>query len=1254
MRILALALLFILGTAPAVLAQDSAEEDKGFLTTYLQDNLSGAGRDVQINGFAGALSAQASIQDMTIADDQGVWLRLEGVKLDWDRSALFGGRVDVTELTAQRITLSRLPEAQPSEITPEAQPFSLPDLPVSIEIGSLRAEELVLGASILGQPVGLSASGQLQLDGGEGRANLRATRTDGQEGTITLSASYANGTNQIDLAFLLSEGAGGIAGGLMGLPGDPSVRLTLDGSGTSQNLAAKLALDTDDTPRLAGTFTLASPSDAPGTFAADLDVSGDVTALFLPDYQEFFGPEVALRSRLIRDADGSTQLTGLTLVARSLTLGGAAQLDQNYWPETFDLTGTLANPAGGPVLLPVGGAETRIGHANLAVTFDSSKGDTWQLSLDGDALSRPGLTVDEFTLDGGGLIRAKSDSEPGLVSAGLQYSAAGVGFDDGGLSNALGDEMTGELRVVRLQGMPTVIDRLTLNGPGITLDASARIAPQSDGFETDTVVHLVTEDMARFATLLARPIAGSADATVVAKYAPMTNAMSAFVVAQTTDLRLGVERLDPLLTGKTQLSFLAERDAEGSRLSGLTLQGEAVTAEADISLSSGASSGTLVLSITDAALIEPSLTGPIQLAASGHQGLDGAGEIRADITLNQDRLTAETELAVGGFDAPLVINATGQVLDLAQYASVSGRDLAGSAELSLQGSALSDGSEFDVSFEATGQDLRAGIDIADRLLQGLAKASGRISRTGPSDFAVDGFVLEAPLVTVTADVTPTGNGASNAQFDLALADLGVLTPELSGPATAQGTAQRSAAGDWTLNVDGSGAGGISLAASGTAAASGDLNIDLNGQAPLALINAQIAPRSLEGVARFDLRVAGPPALASVSGTVSTSSARLSAPTLGQSIEGLDVTVNLAQGRAQLAGQGQMSGGGTLAVDGTTNLSAPYSADISIGLNQIGLRDPVLYETSVSGDLRLSGPLAGGASVTGNLLLGETQVRVPSSSVGFLGELPVVRHTGTPGAVAQTLARAGLTQSGSDSQSEGRSGPSYPLDIIVSAPSRIFIRGRGLDAELGGTLSLQGTTGNLIPLGQFDLVRGRLDILQQRFDLTEGYASIEGDFIPFVRLLATTTARTGTVINVAVEGPVSEPDVLFTSSPELPQDEVLAQLIFGRDISQISALQAVQLASAINTLAGRGGAGVVDNLRAGAGLDDLDVSASEDGTAEVRAGKYLTENIYTDLTVSSNGSTEINLNLDLTDEFTAKGSFGTSGESSLGVFFEKDY
>ena len=57
---------------------------------------------------------------------------------------------------------------------------------------------------------------------------------------------------------------------------------------------------------------------------------------------------------------------------------------------------------------------------------------------------------------------------------------------------------------------------------------------------------------------------------------------------------------------------------------------------------------------------------------------------------------------------------------------------------------------------------------------------------------------------------------------------------------------------------------------------------------------------------------------------------------------------------------------------------------------------------------------------------------------------------------------------------------------------------------------------------------------------------------------------------------------------------------------------------------------------------------------MRLGKYLSDNIYTDITLGSSGDTEINLNLDLTDEFTAKGTFNSSGETSLGVYFERDY
>jgi translocation and assembly module TamB len=257
-------------------------------------------------------------------------------------------------------------------------------------------------------------------------------------------------------------------------------------------------------------------------------------------------------------------------------------------------------------------------------------------------------------------------------------------------------------------------------------------------------------------------------------------------------------------------------------------------------------------------------------------------------------------------------------------------------------------------------------------------------------------------------------------------------------------------------------------------------------------------------------------------------------------------------------------------------------------------------------------------------------------------------------VRRTLDRAGV---GPDPDAAGDGAVStrpYPLDLTINAPSRIFVRGRGLDAELGGSLRLSGTTGDVIPIGRFDLLRGRLDVLGQRFALTEGYAQLQGDFTPYLRLVARTEARSGTDVSIIVEGPADDPQVSFESSPELPQDEVLAQLLFGRDLSSISPLQAVQLASAVATLSGRGGGGALEGFREGLDLDDFDVTTDEDGNAAVRAGKYISENIYTDITIGSDGTSEINLNLDVTDDVTARGSFGSEGESSLGIFYERDY
>ena len=219
---------------------------------------------------------------------------------------------------------------------------------------------------------------------------------------------------------------------------------------------------------------------------------------------------------------------------------------------------------------------------------------------------------------------------------------------------------------------------------------------------------------------------------------------------------------------------------------------------------------------------------------------------------------------------------------------------------------------------------------------------------------------------------------------------------------------------------------------------------------------------------------------------------------------------------------------------------------------------------------------------------------------------------------------------------------------------MFIRGRGLDAELGGNLRIGGTTAEVIPAGRLNLIRGRLSILGKRLDLTEGAATLEGNFDPFIRLLA--SARSGGYqIAISLIGPVSKPDIALSSSPALPEDEILAQLLFGRSVSGLSPVQVLQLADAATGLAGGSSqGGFLANLRQGLGLDDLDLQTDAQGNAALRAGRYLSDNIYTDVTIGGDGGAGVSLNIDLTPDITARGSFSSAGDTSLGLFFERDY
>ncbi|MCW1951228.1 MAG: translocation/assembly module TamB domain-containing protein, partial [Octadecabacter sp.] len=577
----------------------------------------------------------------------------------------------------------------------------------------------------------------------------------------------------------------------------------------------------------------------------------------------------------------------------------------------------------------------------------------------------------------------------------------------------------------------------------------------------------------------------------------------------------------------------------------------------------------------------------------------------------------------------------------------------GGLSLDMDGNYTTTTGVLDADVAARTQDLRAGPAVLDSVLAGLGRVSANVSLSEARRLRVDALDVVFPNLTANGNIATSGSDTT-AGLSVRLRDIALLVSDFSGPLVADITARQDAAG-WNVTGDATGPVGTAARATGRVSNGGQLDLGVVGSAPLALANMYIAPRQINGLAQFDLAVNGPPALSSVRGPVTISDARLAAPNLRQAIEDLNGTLLLAGGTARLDLRATSAEGGRLALTGPVDLAPPFQAALSAQLTDIILRDPTLYRTTANGLVTVNGPLTGGAEIAGTIDIGAAEIQVPSTGVSALGSLPEVTHLGPRMDVQQTLARAGVNLA-PVTQQDAAIGPDFPINLLIRAPSRIFVRGRGLDAELGGQLRLTGSLKNLVPIGRFDLVRGRLSILGQRFELNEGYAQLQGDFIPFLRLVATTEAATGTVVNIIVEGPADDIDVRFESTPELPQDEVLAQLLFGRDLSSISPLQAVQLASAVATLAGTGGnnGGIVGNLREGLDLDDLDFVTSDDGTAAVRAGKYISDNVYTDVTVGSNGTSEININIDIDRNFTARGSVGSDGETSVGIFFERDY
>ena len=1155
----------------------ASAQDKGFVASTLEQSLSGPGRTVTITGFTGALSSQAKLAELTVADARGVWLTLKGVTLDWSRAALLSGRVEVNELSAETIQIARLPQSPPTQAPAAAAPgFSLPELPVSIQIGKIAAQRVELGAPVLGQAAVLTVAGKLSLAGGQGAADLEIRRIDGPQGSFTLAAGYDNESRVLSLKLAAQEAAGGLIAGLIGLPGAPALALSAAGTGPIDSYKAQIGLATDGQPRLTGTVALSTLSqpNAPATRTFTADLAGDIAPLFAPEYRSFFGPHVQLALAGSQAPDGTLTLSALKLAARAITLGGRLTIGPDGLPRLIDLSGRIASRDGRPVLLPLAGPRTEIAGADLALAFDAARGSGWSGRIALRGLNRAGFAASDLTLAGDGSI----DIAQTAVTGRLQIGAQGLAPADAALARAIGTGLDGQIHFAWRKGAPLELPQLALSGQGYGLTAQGTVDGLSAAFTVKGSAQAKIDDLARFSDLAGRPLTGRGSLDLTGTAALLAGSFDLDARLSGEGLGLGQPQLDALLRGASRVSLSAKRDAAGTTLRRLTVQAATLSAEASGTVAPDAADLSAKLDFTDLSALGRGYGGALA-AQVGYKAAQGLGR------------------------------------------------------LSLTGRA---------------NNLALGQPEADKLLRGTTTLSLDATRSD-GRIRVDDLTLTNPQLSAKAQAKLEG-ASRTLMLTARLADLALLAPGFPGPLSLDGSVADQGQG-YRIDLAAQGPAALNATVKGTLAADfASADLTASGGIEGGVVNGLIAPRSIRGPVRFDLRLNGPLRPAALAGTVALGPARLAAPAIGLAADPLTATARLGGGRAVLSAKATV-GGGTVTLEGPVDLSAPYGANLAARLSDVLFKNPELFSTRVSGDLTLAGPLTGGARIAGLLRLGQTEIRVPSTGFGGSGAIPDgLRFSGETAAERATRARAGLVKTASQAQGGGRP---FGLDLTIAAPNQVFIRGRGLDAELGGQVKLAGTTDNVIPSGGFQLLRGRLDILGKRFDLTQANLQLEGQFVPYVQIAAAST-NNGITSTIAIEGQATDPKITFSSSPPLPQEEVLSQLLFGQGLSKISPFQAAQLASAVATLAGKGGEGIVGRLRSNFGLDNLDVQTTASGAAEVKAGKYISRRVYSEVSVGADGKSSVSLNFDLTKSVTVKGTAGSDGATGIGLYYQRDY
>lgn len=329
-------------------------------------------------------------------------------------------------------------------------------------------------------------------------------------------------------------------------------------------------------------------------------------------------------------------------------------------------------------------------------------------------------------------------------------------------------------------------------------------------------------------------------------------------------------------------------------------------------------------------------------------------------------------------------------------------------------------------------------------------------------------------------------------------------------------------------------------------------------------------------------------------------------------------------------------GGMVSGDGRIGLRQGSGSSFELALRRFRIIDNDIAEARASGPLTVVRGEDGNIQLAGQIDIDEARIEAnPPGSNGIV-RMDVVEINRPGGDIPE------------DQQNRSR-GPQIGMDITIRSPGGdVMVIGRGLNVEMGVNARVTGTISRPILTGTARVVRGDYDFAGKRFVFDDTGTVALSTNPEQIRLnLSATRDDPALTATIRVTGTAARPEIALTSTPALPQDEILSQVLFGRSASQLSAFEAAQLAAGVAALAGGGGFDVIGNLRELAGLDRLSFGG-EASSLTVAGGRYISDNVYLEIIGGGENGAAVNVEWQVRRNLTVSSKFGGQGEASLSI------